>query len=65
MNKFDEIVELNQKNGGVVVSSGISYYEKGIDSDYDEVFTRADELMYIRKKELKKLKAEIKNAVPQ
>lgn len=65
MKKFDETVEFNQKNGGVVVSSGISYYEKGIDSDYDEVFTRADELMYIRKKELKKMKAEMKNAVPQ
>lgn len=53
---FNEQIENNIRNGGVVVSAGISVYYPGKDSGYDDVFVRADELMYDRKKELKKRK---------
>ena len=46
-------VEENNANGGVVVSVGLSEYQKGIDPSFHAVFERADGLMYARKKELK------------
>lgn len=50
---FNAKVDDNLANGKVVVAAGISVYDPAKDSGYDEVFTRADELMYERKKELK------------
>lgn len=50
---FNAKVDDNLANGEVVVAAGISVYDPAKDSGYDEVFTRADELMYERKKELK------------
>lgn len=51
--EFNSQVEDNLTNGGAVVSAGISVYDAEKDSGYDEVFARADVLMYDRKKELK------------
>ena len=56
-NAFNAQVEDNLNNGEVVVSAGISVYDPAKDSGYDEVFARADVLMYERKKELKAKKA--------
>ena len=53
---FNEHVERNLENRGVVVSAGISLYDHERDSGYDEVFARADVSMYERKKELKRRK---------
>ena len=56
---FNQHIEDNISNGGVVISAGISLFNPEIDSTYEEVFTRADELMYVRKKELKQRKAAV------
>ena len=56
LSAFNALVEDNLNNGGVVVSAGISVYDPAKDSGYDEVFARADVLMYERKKELKAMK---------
>lgn len=53
---FNRQVESNLENGGVIVAAGIGIYDPDNDSGYDDVFLRADECMYIRKKELKKRK---------
>jgi diguanylate cyclase (GGDEF)-like protein len=53
LDAFNAQVENNLVNGGAVVSAGISIYNPAKDSGYDEVFARADVLMYERKKELK------------
>lgn len=50
---FNKHVDRNAENGGVIVAAGIGFYDPDKDSGYDEVFTRADKMMYIRKKELK------------
>ena len=55
-NAFRAIVDENQHQGAVVVSSGLAIYDSGIDESYDDVFKRADELMYARKMELKSKK---------
>ena len=53
INTFNEQVEQNLEEGKVVVSVGISLYNPAEDAGYDEVFARADVLMYERKKDLK------------
>lgn len=50
---FNEKVEGNQKFGGPVVSAGMDIFHLDTDLRVDEVFQRADALMYERKKELK------------
>ena len=50
---FNSHVDRNLEKGGVVVSAGISMYKPDKDAGFDDVFTRADERMYERKKELK------------
>lgn len=55
-NGFRAIIDENQENGSVVVSSGLAIYESEIDESYNDVFKRADELMYARKTELKSRK---------
>ena len=55
-NAFRAIVDENQHQGAVVVSSGLAIYESEIDEGYNDVFKRADELMYARKMELKSKK---------
>lgn len=53
MDAFNARVDQNNKTGGVIVSAGISQFDPATDTGYDDVFVRADELMYERKKELK------------
>lgn len=62
INEFNSQVEDNLTNGGAVVSAGISVYDAEKDTGYDEVFARADVLMYDRKKELKAKKSSIAGA---
>ena len=50
---FNEEIEYNKANHGVVVSAGISVFDPDVDSGFDAVFARADEAMYERKRELK------------
>ena len=54
---FRKTVDENNKTGQVVVASGIAVYDPELDENYNDVFKRADELMYIRKQELKKVLA--------
>ncbi len=56
---FNKHIDQNLESGRVVVSAGISQFDPEADSGYDEVFSRADELMYCRKKELKQRKSEM------
>ena len=53
---FRETIDDNRKNGSVVVSSGLAVYIPGKDESYNDVFNRADELMYQRKQALKAMK---------
>lgn len=53
---FNKHVDRNLENGGVVVSAGISMFNADKDASFDDVFSRADEQMYERKKELKSKK---------
>lgn len=50
---FRKTIDENQKNGLVVVSSGLAIYQSGVDEGYNDVFKRADQLMYERKQSLK------------
>lgn len=50
---FREMIDDNQEKGLVVVSSGMAVYVPGADDNYNDVFKRADELMYERKTALK------------
>lgn len=54
ISEFEEIVELNQKAGKVVVASGLATFRPGIDNSYRKVFERADHRMYECKSKLKK-----------
>lgn len=51
--EFRSIIDQNQKDGKVVVSSGMAIYEADKDESYNDVFNRADACMYERKKALK------------
>lgn len=50
---FRAEIDENQEKGLVVVSSGLAIYVPELDESYNDVFKRADELMYERKQELK------------
>ena len=52
---FNDRVEGNVKNDGVVISAGLAVFDPDKDSDYDTVFERADKKMYERKKKLKNM----------
>jgi diguanylate cyclase (GGDEF)-like protein len=49
----------NQKNGEVVVASGLAVYDASTDSSYNDVFKRADEAMYEQKRALKSARAQV------
>jgi len=51
---FRKTIDENQRNGLVVVSSGMAIYQPGTDDNYNDVFKRADQLMYERKQALKR-----------
>lgn len=50
---FREQIDENQAKDLVVVSSGMAVFIPGLDEEYNDVFKRADELMYERKIALK------------
>ena len=50
---FRKIIDENQRNGHVVVSSGLAVYQPDNDESFNDVFKRADQLMYERKQALK------------
>ena len=50
---FRKTIDENQAQGLVVVSSGLAVYHPGKDESYNDVFKRADQLMYERKQSLK------------
>lgn len=52
---FDQDVEENQRRGLVVVSCGMDIYDSQEDSEFNDVFKRADKNMYKRKEFLKKM----------
>ena len=50
---FNQTIDENQKTGKVVISCGMAVYNPEEDRDYNDVFSRADQLMYDRKNQLK------------
>ena len=58
LESFDSVIDENQRQGRVVVSTGIDIFEPGKDSCYSDVFERADKKMYERKCRLKERNAE-------
>ena len=62
LSHFKEMVDKNQIVGGPVIAAGISLYDSGNDTRFDDVFTRADSTMYTRKRELKMVKEAQSNA---
>ena len=50
---FRKTIDENQRNGHVVVSSGLAVYQPDNDECFNDVFKRADQLMYERKQALK------------
>ena len=50
---FMEAIAENQKNGAVVVASGLAVYDAATDESYNDVFKRADQAMYEQKRALK------------
>ena len=53
MHDFNALMEDNRGKGEIVVAAGISDFDAEFDSAVQNVFQRADKLMYERKKELK------------
>lgn len=52
-NTFNKTIIENQRTGKVVISSGMSEFNPEEDLNYNDVFRRADQLMYDRKNYLK------------
>ena len=57
LDEINEVVEKNVGTTNVVISLGLSEYDPEKDNNFHTVFTRADGLMYERKKQLKKMGA--------
>ena len=53
MHQFDTRMEENAATGGLVIAAGISDFVKGKDTSCIEVFERADQQMYLRKRKMK------------
>ena len=53
LKEFNDEVHRNKLEGKAVVSVGCASYQPKVDMTYDDVFRRADKLMYQRKQELK------------
>ena len=49
------MIDLNEKNNGVIVASGIAVFDPEIDNTFIQVFSRADSAMYVRKRILKRI----------
>ena len=57
LTELDRLIESHIGTDGVVVSIGLSEYRPGKDRTFHAVFERADDLMYRRKQQLKKMGA--------
>lgn len=55
LSKFDRQMDINNQKKELTISSGMGIYRPGEDSSYDDVFARADKVMYVRKGKLKKI----------
>ena len=55
LNAFNKMIEHNFETGEPIISTGTSNYRPGHDNTYRSVFKRADERMYVRKKQLKEM----------
>ena len=55
LSAFNKQIEENLRNGAVVVSTGMDIFIPEQDSSFSEVFARADQKMYARKRWLKSL----------
>ena len=55
LSAFNKLIEENLRNGAVVVSTGMDIFIPEQDSSFSEVFARADQKMYARKRWLKSL----------
>ena len=53
---FDRKADENLRAGKIVVASGMAEYRQGSDKCLRDVFERADQTMYVRKRRLKKLR---------
>ena len=53
LNLFNKAIDKSFENGNPIIATGISDYRPGKDNTFRAVFSRADERMYIRKKQLK------------
>ena len=53
LNAFNKLIEKDFETGEPIIATGISDYRYGKDNTYRAVFIRADERMYVRKKQLK------------
>ena len=58
LSALNKTVEQNLMEGKVVVAVGMSDFIPGEDNNLQDVFMRADEIMYRRKKDLKRMEAE-------
>ena len=50
---FNHLIEGNFESGAPIIATGLSNYRRDTDNAFRSIFTRADERMYIRKKQLK------------
>ena len=57
---FNSRIDYNNTHGGDVMAAGLDIYDPERDTFLDEIFERADEKMYARKKILKEDKALMK-----
>ena len=53
MRELSELSAENRRNGGVVIAAGLSDFSRETDTSIENVFERADQLMYDNKKMLK------------
>ena len=53
-------IEGNIGSDNIVMSLGMTVFEHGVDQSFHEVFKRADDIMYKRKKQLKSMGADIR-----
>ena len=55
LNAFNKVIENNYETGNPIIATGLSDYRPNKDNTYRAVFLRADERMYVRKKQLKEM----------
>ena len=61
LDQLNARIENNVRNDGVIASLGMAVFAKDTDHTFQNVFARADSLMYERKKQLKAMGADVRN----